>query len=50
MLNNIDAPHLCHDVNRALIEGRSETSPVVVLVGVGGGDGAMMWSVVLLGS
>ena len=37
--NNINIAELCHDVLHALTTGRSETTPVVVLAGVKGGEG-----------
>jgi hypothetical protein len=39
LLNDIDALELCHDILDALIRGRSETTPVVVLAGLLGGEG-----------
>ena len=42
-LNDIDAPQLCYDVNKALAQGRSETTPVVVLAGAAGGEGKSMF-------
>ena len=42
-LNGIDAPQLCYDVNKALAQGRSETTPVVVVAGAAGGEGKSMF-------
>ena len=43
MQNCIPIPELCHDVLDALIRGRSETTPVVVLGGRVGGEGKSMF-------
>ena len=37
--NGIDIAGLCHDVLDALLRGRSETTPVIVLAGLQGGEG-----------
>ena len=39
MRNQIPVPELCHDVLDALTRGRSETTPVIVLAGLAGGEG-----------
>ena len=41
--NGINVPELCHDVLDALTRGRSETTPVIVLAGVSGGEGKSMF-------
>ena len=38
-INRINIPELCYDIRNALANGRSETTPVVVLAGVCGGEG-----------
>ena len=43
MLNRIDVKALCTDVLNALINGRSETTPVIVLAGALGGEGKSLF-------
>ena len=48
MDNGIDVAELCHGVWTALRDGRSETTPVVVLAGLSGGEGKSMFPKALL--
>lgn len=43
LLNEINVPELCHTVLQVLKQGRSETTPVVVLAGAKGGEGKSMF-------
>ena len=43
VLNGINIAELCNDVLTALCQGRSETTPVVVLAGRSGGEGKSMF-------
>jgi hypothetical protein len=48
-LNGIDAAELCGDVLTALVSGRSESLPVIVLAGARGGEGKSMFLKALYG-
>ena len=45
--NEINIPDLCADVLKGLTDGRSETTPVVVLAGAQGGEGKSVFLMVL---
>ena len=41
--NGIDISELCNDIHHALVHGRGETTPIVVLAGARGGEGKSMF-------